>query len=52
MDIADWRKRIDALDEQIVKLLNERAACAIAIGEIKRETARRYLRAAPRAAGH
>jgi chorismate mutase len=25
------------LDEQIVKLLNERAACAIAIGEIKRE---------------
>jgi chorismate mutase len=37
MDIADWRKRIDALDEQIVKLLNERAACAIAIGEIKRQ---------------
>jgi chorismate mutase-like protein len=38
MDIADWRTRIDALDEQIVKLLNERAACAIAIGEIKRES--------------
>ena len=38
MDIADWRTRIDALDEQIVKLLNERAACAIAIGEIKRQT--------------
>ena len=37
MDIADWRKKIDALDEQIVKLLNERAACAIAIGEIKRK---------------
>ena len=37
MDIADWRTRIDALDEQIVKLLNERAACAIAIGEIKRQ---------------
>jgi chorismate mutase len=37
MDIADWRKKIDALDEQIVKLLNERAACAIAIGEIKRQ---------------
>lgn len=35
MDIADWRKKIDALDEQIVKLLNERAACAIAIGDIK-----------------
>ncbi len=40
--------RIDALDEQIVKLLNERAACAIAIGEIKREQRRRYLRAAAR----
>lgn len=39
MDIADWRTRIDELDEQIVKLLNERAACAIAIGEIKRQTA-------------
>ena len=38
MDTADWRTRIDALDEQIVKLLNERAACAIAIGDIKRET--------------
>lgn len=37
MDIADWRTRIDALDDQIVKLLNERAACAIAIGEIKRQ---------------
>jgi chorismate mutase-like protein len=37
MDIADWRKKIDALDEQIVKLLNERAACAIAIGDIKRQ---------------
>jgi chorismate mutase len=38
MDIADWRKKIDALDEQIVKLLNERAACAVAIGEVKRKS--------------
>jgi chorismate mutase-like protein len=38
MDIAEWRTRIDALDEQIVKLLNERAACAIAIGDIKRQS--------------
>src|ERR1700761_951049 len=37
MDIADWRTRIDALDEQIVKLLNERAACAVAIGDLKRQ---------------
>ena len=35
MEISDWRLRIDELDEQIVKLLCERAACAIAIGEIK-----------------
>src|SRR5579875_1965988 len=36
MEIADWRKKIDEVDEQIVKLLNERAACAISIGDIKR----------------
>jgi chorismate mutase-like protein len=37
MDISEWRIRIDELDEQIVKLLCERAACAVAIGEIKRK---------------
>ncbi|MGI8672956.1 MAG: chorismate mutase [Luteitalea sp.] len=31
------RDRIDALDEQIVGLLNARAACALEIGEIKRQ---------------
>jgi chorismate mutase-like protein len=36
MDIPDWRNRIDQLDEQIVRLLSERAAAAAAIGEIKR----------------
>ena len=36
MEIADWRKKIDSLDEQIVALLSERAAAAVAIGEIKR----------------
>lgn len=41
MNDPDWRMRtlrdrIDALDEQIVALLNERAACALEIGEIKR----------------
>jgi chorismate mutase len=35
MDIADWRKKIDELDEEIVRLLNERAAAAVAIGAIK-----------------
>ncbi len=38
MDIADWRKRIDQLDQQLVKLLNERATAARAIGDLKRET--------------
>lgn len=34
-DIAIWRKRIDEIDEKLVSLLNERAACAIEIGRIK-----------------
>lgn len=36
MTIEDWRARMDEIDEAIVRLLNERAACAIAIGRIKR----------------
>ena len=36
MEIADWRKKIDSLDKQIVALLSERAAAAVAIGELKR----------------
>jgi len=39
MEIADWRKKIDELDEQIVKLISERAAAAVAIGKLKQETA-------------
>lgn len=34
-DIDALRERIDALDEQLVELLNERASCAVAIGEMK-----------------
>ncbi len=36
MDICDWRKKIDELDIEIVRLISERAAAARAIGEIKR----------------
>lgn len=36
MEIADWRTKIDQLDEQIVTLLAERAAAAMAIGQLKR----------------
>ena len=36
MDISDWRQKIDELDEQIVRLINQRAEAAEAIGELKR----------------
>ena len=36
-DLEDLRKRIDMLDESLVRLLNARAACALEIGRIKRE---------------
>ena len=35
MTIDDLRRRIDQLDEQLVELLNERAACALEIGRLK-----------------
>ena len=35
MDISDWRKRIDELDQQIVQLISKRAEAAQAIGELK-----------------
>ncbi len=38
MDIADWRKKIDELDRQMVELLNERAQAAQEIGRLKRNT--------------
>jgi chorismate mutase len=36
MDISDWRKRIDELDVEIVRLISQRAEAARAIGELKR----------------
>jgi len=33
----DLRRRIDELDEQLVRLLNARAACALEIGRIKQD---------------
>ena len=38
MDIADWRKKIDVLDEQIVELISKRAEAAKAIGELKQQS--------------
>ena len=36
-DLDDLRRRIDLLDESLVRLLNARAACALEIGRLKRE---------------
>jgi chorismate mutase-like protein len=36
-NLADLRRRIDELDLQLVKLLNERSACALEIGRLKQQ---------------
>ena len=38
MDISEWRKKIDELDRKLAALLNERAAAAVEIGRLKRNT--------------
>ncbi len=35
--IDELRLRIDAIDRKVVRLLNERAGCAIALGRVKKE---------------
>ncbi len=35
-DIEAWRRRIDSIDDQLMRLLNSRSACAVEIGKIKR----------------
>ena len=35
-DLEGWRKRIDEIDQQILKLLNERSRCAVEIGHLKK----------------
>lgn len=34
--VAELRRRIDQIDDQLMKLLNSRSACAVEIGRIKR----------------
>ncbi len=36
-DLDAWRKRIDEIDQQLLKLLNERSQCAVEIGHIKKK---------------
>jgi chorismate mutase len=35
-DLDGWRKRIDEIDQKLVKLLNERSRCAVEIGHLKK----------------
>jgi chorismate mutase len=39
MDIEDWRRKIDDVDRELVRLINQRAQCAQAIGRLKRDSA-------------
>ena len=34
--VEDLRRRIDVIDDQLMKLLNSRSACAVEIGRVKR----------------
>lgn len=36
-ELGNWRKRIDEIDELVLKLLNERARCAVEIGRLKKK---------------
>jgi chorismate mutase len=35
-EIDEWRRRIDLIDEHLMRLLNSRSACAVEIGRLKR----------------
>ena len=36
-DFDGWRKRIDEIDQQLVKLLNDRSQCAVEVGHLKKK---------------
>jgi chorismate mutase-like protein len=38
MDIADWRKKIDEIDQKLVAILNQRAQAVQEIGRLKRDS--------------
>jgi chorismate mutase-like protein len=35
-DLEGWRKRIDEIDRELLRLLNERSQCAVEIGHLKK----------------
>jgi chorismate mutase len=36
-DLDGWRKHIDEIDQQLVRLLNDRSRCAVEIGHLKKQ---------------
>lgn len=36
-EVEGLRRRIDAIDDQLMRLLNSRSACAVEIGRVKRQ---------------
>ena len=38
MDIAEWRKKIDEIDQKLVDILNQRAQAVQEIGRLKRDS--------------
>jgi chorismate mutase len=38
MDIAEWRRKIDEIDRNLVQMLNQRAEAAQEIGRLKRSS--------------
>ena len=36
-NLAEWRQKIDALDDKLLRLLQKRVECALAVGEIKQQ---------------
>lgn len=40
MELDDWRNRIDLLNRDLVRILNDRALCALRIGELKQRVGR------------
>ena len=43
MNLDDWRSRINNLDDEILKLLNQRGTAALRIGELKRQQGLPYF---------
>ena len=36
MNLAEWRRKIDEIDRQLVELLNARSRCVLEIGRLKK----------------